>query len=249
MREFRIIPVIDIKNSIVVHAIKGERAKYCPLKSQLISTHDPLELALFFKNQMGFSELYIADLDGIINKKPNIKIISKILNNSNIKLMLDPGISEIKDFSIYLNLNLNKIILGIETIKNLKIIENALDELSNSKIIISIDMYKGIILSKSDIISKLNPIDLVRDLNEIGVNEIILLDLFRVGQKCGGIPQLFLKIRDNFNGDILIGGGIKNIQDIELIYRNNFSGVLIATALHDGSINKNDIIQFKARIT
>ena len=32
MKKFKIIPVIDILNSEVVHAVKGEREKYKPLK-------------------------------------------------------------------------------------------------------------------------------------------------------------------------------------------------------------------------
>ena len=50
-----------------------------------------------------------------------------------------------------------------------------------------------------------------------------------------------LKIREIFNGEILVGGGIKNIQDIKEYKLNNFSGALIGTALHDGSIKIEEL--------
>ena len=46
-----------------------------------------------------------------------------------------------------------------------------------------------------------------------------------------------MDILHNFNGDILVGGGIKNFKDILDYKEKNFSGVLIATALYDGTID------------
>ncbi|GAI69286.1 unnamed protein product, partial [marine sediment metagenome] len=81
-------------------------------------------------------------------------------------------------------------------------------------------------------------------IENLGVEKIILLDLYKVGQKLGGIPQLYQEIRDEFKGNIIVGGGIKDMDDIKLYNRHNFSGVLIGTALHDGTINFDKIRKF-----
>ena len=52
------------------------------------------------------------------------------------------------------------------------------------------------------------------------------------------------EIRDKFKGNIIVGGGIKDMDDIKLYNRQNFSGVLIGTALHDGTINIEKIRKF-----
>jgi phosphoribosylformimino-5-aminoimidazole carboxamide ribotide isomerase len=44
-----IIPVMDILNGIVVHAVRGEREKYKPIKSILSASPDPVEIANAFK--------------------------------------------------------------------------------------------------------------------------------------------------------------------------------------------------------
>jgi uncharacterized protein related to proFAR isomerase len=98
-------------------------------------------------------------------------------------------------------------------------------------------MYNEIIQTNVIEIKNLHPVEIIKKIEDLGVDKIILLDLYKVGQKVGGIPPLYLKIRDNYNGKILVGGGIKDIRDIEMYKHNNFSGVLIGTALHDGTID------------
>ncbi|MFX1488341.1 MAG: HisA/HisF-related TIM barrel protein, partial [Promethearchaeota archaeon] len=76
------------------------------------------------------------------------------------------------------------------------------------------------------------------------IYEIILLDLFRVGQKLGGIPSSYIDLKEAFKGNIFVGGGIKDYQDLLLYKQTNFAGVLIATALYDGTINIEKVREF-----
>ena len=54
MKKFKIIPVIDILNSKAVHAVKGEREKYKPLKTVLIKSTDPVEITKQLKSYLLF---------------------------------------------------------------------------------------------------------------------------------------------------------------------------------------------------
>ncbi len=237
MRPFNIIPVIDILNSTAVHAIKGERINYKPLKSKLFQSSNPVDIVRTIKKKYNFHEFYIADLDSIIKGIPNVQLVNKILDISKIDLILDPGIVDLKGVNHFKALKIKSLIIGLETIKSYKVISQSLEILNPEKIIISIDMYKGQILTKAKDIKNHTPLDIVNKIESLGIKKIILLDLFRVGQKIGGIPPIYLDILNNFGGDIYVGGGIKNIKDI-LNYKNhNFSGILIATALYDGTIN------------
>ncbi|NVM36055.1 MAG: hypothetical protein HWN81_10695 [Candidatus Lokiarchaeota archaeon] len=237
MKRFKIIPVIDILNSKVVHAKKGERTKYNPLKSYLFQSSNPIEIISILNSKYNFDLFYIADLDSIMKKAPNFQILKKILKISNIQVMLDPGIVDLEDIFQFLKIEIKNLILGLETIKNFKTIIQSLQILNRNSLIISIDMYNGQIISNAKDIKSQNPIKLTKKLESLGVKNIILLDLFRVGQKIGGIPQLYLDLLHNFNGNVFVGGGIKNYTDIINIKELNFTGVLIATALYDGTID------------
>ncbi|MFX0144693.1 MAG: HisA/HisF-related TIM barrel protein, partial [Candidatus Hodarchaeota archaeon] len=237
MKAFKIIPVIDILNSTAVHAKKGLRKEYKPLSSSLFQSSNPIEIIRKIKKIFNLFEFYIADLDAIIHKSPNFQLLKKLLNISDIKVILDPGITDLEEIYYYKEFKIKKLILGLETIKSFKVINQSLEVLNQSNLIISIDMYKGEILSKAKGIRNKNLIEIIERIESLGIKSLILLDLFRVGQKIGGIPPLYLNILKNFNGDIFVGGGIRDFKDVLDYKEQNFSGVLIATALYDGTID------------
>ncbi len=244
MNKFRIIPVIDILNSQAVHAIKGEREKYKPLKSVLINDSNPTQIALKLKNKYLFNEFYIADLDAILQRKPNIAILSKILDIPGVEIIIDPGIKIAKNAEKYFKLNLKSLILGLETLRDPEVISECLKLFDINKIVVSVDMYNEVIQTNIKELKDKDVLEVIGKIEDLGVVKIILLDLFKVGQKMGGISKLYLKIREKFNGEILVGGGIKDLQDIKEYESNNFSGVLIGTALHDGSIKIEELRNF-----
>ncbi|HDZ19387.1 hypothetical protein LCGC14_1249110 [marine sediment metagenome] len=236
MNRFKIIPVIDILNSRAVHAIKGDRENYKPLKSGLFETTDPTNIIKTLNKKYNFNEFYIADLDSILKKKLNIQILKQIGNIENVKIIIDPGIVTPKEIKNFTQINFRALILGLETIKNLKTINKSIEFLGINKVIVSIDMYKGKILSNAKEFKNYPMLNVIEKIEMLGVKTLILLDLFRVGLKLGGVPQLYIDILQNFNGDIYVGGGIKNLNDILQYKDEGFSGVLIATALYDGTI-------------
>ena len=62
----RVVPVIDLKDGTAVHAVRGERERYRPVRSALAREDgDPLALARAFRSTLGLDELYVADLDAI----------------------------------------------------------------------------------------------------------------------------------------------------------------------------------------
>lgn len=244
MDQFKIIPVIDILNSEAIHAIKGKRSEYRPLKSKYFNTTNPCDIIKLLNQKYGFKEFYIADLDSILRKKSNIPLIIELLENLQINIMLDPGIIDDRDLNLYSELQLNHLIIGLETIKNFKVVENAINIFGNNTVILSIDMYNGKIISNMKELNNQNPIEIMKKVRNLGIDNYILLDLYRVGQKIGNIPQIYLEIREKYHGNFIVGGGIRDLNEI-MIYKNNkFSGVIMATALYDGTINMEEIKTF-----
>jgi phosphoribosylformimino-5-aminoimidazole carboxamide ribotide isomerase len=241
MHNFKIIPVLDILNSIIVHAVKGERNEYKPLKTYLFDTNDPIKVLKEFRQKYGFTEFYIADLDAIMKKQPNLKLLSEIIEISNIQIILDPGIVSIGDLYLYSKYSIEKIILGLETVESVDIILECLKINSRSKTIVSIDMYKEKIRTNIKEFQNQHPLKVVKVINNLGVNSIILLDLFKVGQKLGGISPLYHQIKKQFKGEILVGGGIKDLNDLKKYKSENFNGVLVGTAIYDGTIKIKDL--------
>jgi phosphoribosylformimino-5-aminoimidazole carboxamide ribotide isomerase len=211
----------------------------------MLDSVKPYQIVKSLYDEFGFLRYYIADLDSIMNNSPNMDILNSILKSfDQITLILDPGIENKSNLETFSTLPNIKLILGLETINSLDIISDAVDHLGSENVIVSIDLYNGKIFSKNQNIKNFKPLELVNKIQSSSISNIILLDLSRVGQKVGGIPNLYKEIEESFYGNILVGGGIRDIADVRSYRKQNFSGVLIGTALYDGTIKKKEIKSF-----
>ncbi len=245
MNRFRIIPVIDIMNGTAVHANKGLRNEYQPIHMKFSQSSKPQDLLTVFSEKFSFTETYIADLDSIIREKPNIEFLSKIIQESPLDIMLDAGIRNLYDIMQFKNLGLSKIILATETIESFDVVDDAISELSPEKIIVSIDMKKQKLISESAEIAEMDIDTIIKQVSKKGISEIILLDLAKVGSLTGGGHANYQSIRSNHpNLRIILGGGVKDINDVISIKRQGFNGALIATSLHKGIITPDNVRSF-----
>ena len=246
MNKFRIIPVIDIMNGIAVHANKGLRNEYQPIHMKFSQSSKPQDLMKVFLDEFQFSEVYVADLDSIIREKPNLELLREIVQSTSLDIMLDAGIRNLYDVIAFKNLGLNKIILATETIDSFDIIDDAIKELGVEKIIISIDMKKKKLISGSEEISNMEIESIIQKISDRGIKEIILLDLAKIGSLSGGSESNYESLRMRFPQiHFIIGGGVKDINDIQHLQNQGFKGALIATALHKGVISPENVKNFQ----
>ena len=238
----RVIPVIDLMHGIVVHGQMGEREKYKPVQSVLCESADPLVVARAFE-KLQFKELYIADLDAISHTGSNLQEIIKIKQNTRLNLMLDCGILSVDDIFNLLS-DIDRIIIATETLPGLGELDKIVDQVDKNKLIFSIDTMQNKILTGSKEIAELNPLALAAYGHDLGIQECIVLDLSKVGSEKGPNITIAKEIVDNVDISVITGGGIRCIDDIHYLEENGFAGVLIATALHNGSIIQSDLLPF-----
>ncbi len=245
-QKMRIIPVIDILNSKVVHGIQGERDKYYPIKSVISNSANIIDIIDKFVNLFGFKELYIADLDAITKNIENFNYLNEILKIYDIDIMIDAGISNIKRARKILVHNIKNLIIGTETLTSVNFIKELQSVLKNDQtnLIISVDLYKNNNISKCKEIKGLNALEIIKYFEQFDINEFIILDLFRVGSKLGGVSEIIYEIINETNSKIITGGGINSIKDIQNLIKIQVDGVLIATALHNGAITPSEINSF-----
>jgi len=74
----RIIPVIDVRGGIAVHARRGQRSNYQPLRSRLCRSANPVQVVEAFLSVYMFPVIYIADLDAIEKTGNNNVIICEL---------------------------------------------------------------------------------------------------------------------------------------------------------------------------
>ena len=83
----------------------------------------------------------------------------------------------------------------------------------------------------------LSPICLLKDFKAMGVSQIIVLDLARVGSGEGVNLDFLKKVIAEVGVEVYVGGGVRDINDLVELKKIGVSGALIATALHTGKIS------------
>lgn len=235
----KVIPVIDILNGLVVHAVKGKRREYQPLESTLTNSVEPLNVAKTFK-KLGFSELYVADLDAIMKAKANFQMFKHIVDETGLNLMVDAGVSDLEMANQLLTAGISIVVIGTETLRTKSFVGHAVKVLGSKKVVVSMDFKGDEMLVRSEFVSCKDPVFLLREFREMGVLRVIILDLNRVGSN-EGVRVDFLKMALKENMDVYVGGGVRDINDLIELKNLGVSGALVATALHSGKVSIEEL--------
>ncbi len=227
-------------NGVTVHAVRGRRKEYQPLKSILCNSSDPLTVVSAFK-ACGFKKLYAADLNAILGRGENSAIFGEIAEKTAMELMVDAGVDDLKKARRLLQNKVAKIVIGTETLPNLRFVQEAIECFGSERVVVSLDLMKGKVLCKSEQAKLMSPLVLARELENMGATEMIILDLARVGSSKGVDYELLKKIMRSLKIKVLVGGGVRDIKDLLELQNIGLDGVLLATALHSGKISVEEL--------
>jgi phosphoribosylformimino-5-aminoimidazole carboxamide ribotide isomerase len=221
------IPVLDLKDSIAVSGKSGLRNTYTPLQTVYSSSSNPIEIANSLKLN-GASEIYIADLDLIEKEGHNIDSVKMI--NHLVPVMFDGGIKNLESFKFFLEFAY-KLIIATETLESIDELYNIFKEFPKERIVISVDIKDGKLYSKNLDLTLKEFREVLRDINP---NEIILLDISKVGTQ-NKFSEDILNEFGEFKDKLIIGGGIDSKQ-IKELSNKGIKKVLVGTSLHKGEI-------------
>lgn len=236
----KVIPVIDILNGIAVHAVRGKRSKYKPLQSILCTSAEPVEVAKAFK-ELGFTELYVADLDAIIDCSVDFGIFKRLTQKTGLALMVDAGITSLDRAQKLLDSGVSKLIIGTETLQSKGFVDEAVRQFGSDRIVVSLDLKGDEVLVK--FAGDKNPMSLLQEFKDMGVSQVIVLDLARVGSNEGVNVDFIKKVIEKVGIGVYVGGGIRDINDLVELNNLGAAGVLVATGLHSGKISVSHLKQ------
>ena len=267
----QILPVLDLLNGIVVRGVGGRRDEYQPVESVLTASAKPLDVARAFRERLGLTTLYVADLDGILHQRPNETVFRQLVADG-FELWIDGGLRSLADAGRLLNAGAAKVIVGLETLYETQLLTTLIGEFGAERIIFSLDLKAGhplfpatlnqpfkpeapakddsqtaSLASQASMNEKQwpdpSPLGIARTALGLGVAQMIVLDLASVGEQRGpSTLDLCLSIRQLAPSIRLItGGGVRNAVDLEPLQAARIDGVLLATALHNGAIGVGQV--------
>lgn len=232
----KIIPVIDIMGGQVVRAVGGRRSEYRPVRSVLTGSTDPVAVARALVGATGADCVYLADIDGIVNRKPDPGVV-RAIEMLEIPVIYDAGYQTRAELLAGWQQSFaSGTVIASETAA-----PSILEGPTLDRIAFSVDLFNGQIVgdwqrwgvSRPDAVVELAGIP-----HRHQIQTVILLDLARVGTGIGpgtesavaeckaAYPELYIQA----------GGGVRTWDDVQRLSDAGADAVLVASALHDGTL-------------
>ena len=234
-----IYPAIDLKDGNCVRLLKGE------MEQATVFSNSPADQAKTFEKQ-GFKWLHLIDLNGAFEgKSVNTDAIRSILQAIDIPVQLGGGIRTIENIKYWLDLGINRVILGTIALRNPELVKEATKQFPN-QIVVGIDARDGKVAVEgwaetSDMLA----VDLARKFEDTGVAAIIYTDINRDGLLQGVNAEETAKLADAVDIPVIASGGVASIEDIrKLSQYPKITGAIIGRALYDDKITPDELSEY-----
>ncbi|MCA9189915.1 MAG: hypothetical protein KDA99_30030, partial [Planctomycetales bacterium] len=148
----RLIPVIDLRDGIVVHAVAGKRDCYRPVASLIAPNAQPLDVALALTSTAHTSDIYVADLDAIQHHRTHADEIRSLVDHQ-LHVMLDAGVSDLKSWKDLLQehptlTDVSRWIIGSESLRHVDDLPQFVAKLTADRLAFSVDISNGNVLAR-----------------------------------------------------------------------------------------------------
>lgn len=223
---------MDLMGGQVVRARHGERHNYRPIASPLCNSSDPLDVAQGLLGLYPFETLYIADLDAIQKRGDHLRTITELRAAlPHVEIWLDAGIASLNDCKPWLELGLN-LVIGSESLPDIETAKQLIEHFGQKRTLLSLDFVAG---------RAKGPAALFED-SSLWPQRVIAMTLGRVGSYEGPDFDLLTSLQQRAPGhQIYAAGGVRDFPDLEKLWAMGIAGALLASALHDGKVSREQI--------
>jgi phosphoribosylformimino-5-aminoimidazole carboxamide ribotide isomerase len=223
----QIVPVIDLKGGVVVHARRGQRADYAPLRSPLVESSEPAAVARALTALCRTKALYVADLDALAGAPVDVASLQALATIA--EPWVDAGATTPERAAAVQRAGVARNVIGTESLGP--------DPQITPPVVLSIDLREGRLISQDPDLAGQRPATAAPLARVLKVRELLVIDLARVGSGTGPPLQAVAELAVTLPGvAIYAGGGVRDDADLRALESAGAAGALVATALHDGRI-------------
>jgi phosphoribosylformimino-5-aminoimidazole carboxamide ribotide isomerase len=233
----RILGVLDLMRGVVVRGVAGRREQYAPIVSRLCSSSRPAEVARALVEQLGLTEVYLADLDAIAGMEPALAAYEEV-RAAGVHLWIDAGVRQADDARRLAAFGTP--VVGLETLAG----PDVLRELG-AECVFSLDLRAGEPLGDLSRWRGRDAWNIAAEAIGLGVRRLLVLDLARVGVGTGtGTEEFCARLSAQYpDVEVAAGGGVRGLDDLLRLSACGVKAALVASALHDGRLTRADLDQ------
>lgn len=232
-----LFPAIDILSGKAVRLYKGD------YNAVTVYSERPWEFAEDFVDK-GCSAIHIVDLDGAKSGETvNIDTVKRIAAVKGLYSEIGGGIRNMETVSRYLEAGVDRVILGTAALKDPWFLKNALREYGD-RIAVGVDLKNGKVAVKGWLeTSNKDGIEFLKELEDLGVEGVIVTDISRDGAMKGTNLDLYGRIKEEVSLKVTASGGVSTIEDIVALKSMGLYGAIIGKAYYTGAIKLKEALE------
>jgi phosphoribosylformimino-5-aminoimidazole carboxamide ribotide isomerase len=196
--------------------------------------------------EQGARLLHIVDLDGAFAGEPkNRAAIEAIVGAVTIPTQLGGGIRDLATVEAYLDLGIDRVIIGTAAQKNPGFVQEACIKFPG-RIVVGIDAKNGMVAVQGWAeVTDVTAVDLAKKFEGFGVSAIIYTDISRDGMMQGPNIEATRQLAEAISIPVIASGGVSRLADIEnlmAIEASGVSGVITGKAIYSGALDLAEAI-------
>ncbi|MFZ5449419.1 MAG: 1-(5-phosphoribosyl)-5-[(5-phosphoribosylamino)methylideneamino]imidazole-4-carboxamide isomerase [Thermodesulfobacteriota bacterium] len=234
-----IIPAIDLKDGKCVRLRQGRA------EDVTVFSDDPAATGLVWQ-KAGAQLLHVVDLDGAFGSEPkNLRSVQALRQALSIPIQLGGGLRTLKAVDHYINLGIDRLILGTAALEDPKLAAHACAD-HPGRIAFGLDARDGFLAVKGwTETSRKTVLEVARDLAKLKPAAFIYTDIARDGVKTGVNVAATKTLAEAVDVPVIASGGVSSLDDIRALLPLEplgVVGVITGRALYDGSLDLKEAI-------
>lgn len=241
----RIIPAIDLKDSKCVRLLRGDFEKTTEYSS------NPGEIGRRF-SALDVAGLHIVDLDGARSgAQQNDAIVAEIAAESGLDIQLGGGIRHRDDIARWLTNGVSRCVVGSIAINEPARVTKWIAEYGADRIVLALDVKldeTGTPFLTTQGWTEDSDVSLWEclDAYSSGARHVLCTDVARDGAMTGPNFELYVEILNRYPSlELQASGGVRNIDDLELLRELGVPAAITGRALLDGEITTAEVAAFR----
>ncbi|AND79090.1 1-(5-phosphoribosyl)-5-[(5-phosphoribosylamino)methylideneamino]imidazole-4-carboxamide isomerase [Streptococcus pantholopis] len=235
-----ILPAIDIKEGQAVRLFKGD------FKQKTVVNPDVLGQARIFADA-GMSFIHVVDLDGALaGQATNRDLIAALKAATSLGVEVGGGIRTLQQIKDYLNVGIDRVIIGSMAVKNPEFVKTALDKFGADKIVVGIDAKQGLVATEGWLkTSTVDYLSLAKEMEKVGVRLFVYTDVERDGTLAGpNFDHYRSLISELSKAQVIASGGIAGLDDLIQLQEIGAAGAIVGKAYYSGNISLEELKRF-----
>lgn len=231
-----VIPALDILDKSCVRLTEGDFA------TKVSYYKDPVDAASWLADN-GFERLHLVDLDGArAGKFSNYKILERVVNKTQMVVDVGGGIKTDQDVKIVFESGAQMFTAGSIAVKDPEITASWLETYGPDRVILGADVLnEEVKVSGWQQGTGIKLIPFLEKYLNLGFKKVICTDITNDGTLKGPSFDLYKRLIDRFDFQLIASGGVGNLKDVVKAKEMNLAGIIVGKAIYEGKIDLKEL--------